>query len=67
VVRFSLHGQGRLIDNLGATRGSRELQLANGRAEISLTAHAECLFEAAVEGVPVAKLSIRGHAAQGKI
>jgi len=67
VVRFSLYGEGRLIDNLGATRGSRELQLANGRAEISLATRAECVFEATVEGVPVAKLSIRGRAAQKEI
>jgi len=67
VIRFSLHGEGRLIDNLGATRGSRELQLANGRAEISLATYAECVFEATVKGVPMAKLSIRGHAAQKEI
>jgi beta-galactosidase len=35
-VRFSLAGEGKLIDNLGTTRGSGEVQLSNGRAEISL-------------------------------
>ena len=36
VVRFSLAGAGRLIDNLGTPGGSRVVQLANGRARISL-------------------------------
>jgi beta-galactosidase len=36
VVRFSLAGAGRLIDNLGTPDGSRVVQLANGRARISL-------------------------------
>ncbi|WP_053375051.1 glycoside hydrolase family 2 TIM barrel-domain containing protein [Paenibacillus sp. FJAT-27812] len=33
-IRFSLAGEGRLIDNLGTARGSRYVQLANGRASI---------------------------------
>jgi len=41
-VRFSLAGDGRLIDNLGTTRGSRELQLANGRAQISVQRTGAC-------------------------
>ena len=36
VVRFSLAGEGRLIDNLGTSAGSRVVQLGNGRARISL-------------------------------
>ncbi len=35
-VRFSLAGGGTLIDNLGTPRGSRVVQLYNGRAEITL-------------------------------
>ncbi len=35
-VRFSVGGDGQLIDNLGTARGSRVVQLCNGRAEISL-------------------------------
>jgi beta-galactosidase len=58
LVRFSLAGTGRLIDNLGTTRGSRELQLANGRAEISLVATSACTVEAAVEGLSAAALKI---------
>ncbi|HEV2134851.1 MAG TPA: glycoside hydrolase family 2 TIM barrel-domain containing protein [Terracidiphilus sp.] len=36
VVRFSLAGEGRLIDNLGTASGSRVVQLGNGRARISI-------------------------------
>lgn len=36
VVRFSLAGEGRLIDNLGTPGGSRMVQLGNGRARISI-------------------------------
>ncbi|HZY61893.1 MAG TPA: glycoside hydrolase family 2 TIM barrel-domain containing protein [Edaphobacter sp.] len=35
-VRFTLAGVGQLIDNQGTSRGSRVVQLYNGRAEISL-------------------------------
>ena len=36
VVRFGLVGDGQLLDNLGTSTGSRVVQLANGRARISL-------------------------------
>ncbi len=36
VVRFSLAGAGRLIDNMGTSTGSRLVQLYNGRARISI-------------------------------
>lgn len=36
VVRFSLAGEGRLIDNMGTPSGSRMVQLCNGRARISI-------------------------------
>jgi beta-galactosidase len=36
LIRFGLTGDGRLLDNLGTARGSRAVQLANGRAQISL-------------------------------
>jgi beta-galactosidase len=35
-VRFGLAGDGQLLDNLGTSRGSREVELYNGRALISL-------------------------------
>lgn len=57
-VRFSLTGPGQLIDNLGTTRGSRELQLANGRAQISLKVHGVCRVGAAVEGLPTAEIEV---------
>ena len=37
-VHFTLAGVGRLIDNRGTSRGSRLVQMYNGRAEISLEA-----------------------------
>jgi beta-galactosidase len=58
LVRFSLAGEGSLIDNLGTTRASRQLQLANGRAEISLLHHGTCRIEAAIDGLPAAKLNL---------
>jgi len=36
LVRFGLTGDGRLLDNLGTAGGSRAVQLANGRAQISV-------------------------------
>jgi beta-galactosidase len=35
-IRFTIAGQGKLIDNLGTTRASRVVELYNGRAEITL-------------------------------
>jgi beta-galactosidase len=57
-VRFSLAGAGRLLDNLGTTRGSRELQLYNGRAEISLVLKGGCTLGATSEGLPAALLNL---------
>lgn len=37
LVRFTIAGIGSLIDNRGTSRGSRVVQMYNGRAEISLT------------------------------
>ena len=36
VVRFALAGDGQLVDNLGTVTGSRQMELANGRASIKL-------------------------------
>jgi beta-galactosidase len=57
-VRFSLAGAGSLIDNLGTARGSREVQLSNGRAEISITRKARCRIEAVPKGLPAASLDL---------
>lgn len=35
-IRFSIAGSGRLIDNLGTPNGSRVVELANGRARITV-------------------------------
>jgi beta-galactosidase len=58
-VRFSLAGDGRLIDNLGTVRGSRVLELCNGRAEISVaTGQQPSVLCVGSEGVPEAFLKI---------
>jgi len=36
LIRFGLTGDGRLLDNLGTAGGSRVVQLANGRAQITI-------------------------------
>ncbi|MNV89953.1 hypothetical protein D3C71_1842890 [compost metagenome] len=55
-VRFSGAGDGRLLDNLGIARGSRLVQLANGRAAIFAEVKTGAGFVAAVssEGLPAA-------------
>ena len=58
LVRFSLAEAGSLIDNLGTTRGSRAVQLANGRAEISLLYGGPCRITATSDGLPAADLSV---------
>ena len=57
-IRFSVAGEGKLIDNLGTTRASRDLQLINGRAEISLTRKGACTLGVASEGLPTALLNL---------
>jgi beta-galactosidase len=57
-IHFSLAGAGSLVDNLGTARASRELQLSNGRAEISLVHNGGCRFEARCEGLPAATLNL---------
>jgi beta-galactosidase len=58
VVRFSLAGAGKLLDNLGTSRGSRELQLYNGRAEISVTRSGGCTLGITSDGLPSAFLKL---------
>jgi len=57
-IRFSLTGTGNLVDNLGTVRASRELQLSNGRAEISVFCKGGCTITATPEGVPAASLHL---------
>lgn len=60
VVRFDHLGEGRLIDNLGTAGGSRQVQLANGRAQIdlALSEGKRAAVSAMVGGVPVAWLEV---------
>jgi beta-galactosidase len=58
VVRFSLAGAGTLIDNLGTVRGSREVQLSNGRAQISIVRQGKCRIEVTSKGLAAAFLDI---------
>jgi beta-galactosidase len=55
-LRFALTGAGQFLDNLGTTRGSRALQLSNGRAEISFALEGVCRVEARPEGLSPASL-----------
>jgi beta-galactosidase len=57
-VRFALAGSGNLIDNLGTIWGSREVQLSNGRAEISVVRKGGCRIEAVPKGLPAASLEL---------
>ncbi|MEC0229161.1 glycoside hydrolase family 2 TIM barrel-domain containing protein [Paenibacillus alba] len=47
-VRFSVSGEGRLLDNLGTALGSRYVQLANGRAGIYVECREDAEGSAAV-------------------
>ena len=58
LVSFSLAGAGRLVDNLGTSRGSRKLQLSNGRAEISIICQGEITIGVTSEGLPTASLNL---------
>ena len=57
-IRFSLAGPGKLLDNLGTSRGSRELQLYNGRAEISVAHSGGCIVGVTSEGLASAFLNL---------
>ena len=57
-IHYSLAGAGHLIDNLGTARASHELQLSNGRAEISLVHDGGCRIEAKCEGSHSATLNL---------
>lgn len=60
-VRFSAAGDGRLLDNLGTARGSRLVQLANGRAAIYAEIRPGGVLAAAVsaEGLPAAHVIVK--------
>ena len=58
-VRFGLTGDGLLLDNLGTTKGSRSIELANGRAEILVsTKGGKSAVSARVATIPAAFLTV---------
>ena len=59
VVRFTLAGKGKLIDNLGTVGGSRVVQLANGRAWITAEIKGSCEIGIAAEGLEPAFVSVK--------
>ena len=64
IVRFGLTGDGRLLDNLGTVTGSRVVQLANGRARISLQlAGGKAVVSVAGEGLPTQFLTVSNKSA----
>ena len=59
LVRFGLAGEGRLLDNLGTSTGSRVVQLYNGRAQISLQLTGDsAMASVASKGIKTAFLKI---------
>jgi len=60
VVRFSVAGKGRLVDNQGTPWGSRVVQLANGRAKISVEVKGTCQVAVEADGLPAAFAEVSG-------
>jgi beta-galactosidase len=58
MVRFSVAGDGSLIDNLGTPSGSRVVQLCNGRIRISVRRKGRCTVGLTAEGLPAALFNI---------
>jgi len=58
VVRFSISGEGELLDNLGTTTGSRVVELANGRTEICVRLRKDAVVGSSAEGVAPAVLRV---------
>jgi beta-galactosidase len=57
-VRFSLTGDGRLIDDLGTSTGSRVVQLCNGRAQISLELADQAVVSVMSDGLKTVFLNL---------
>jgi beta-galactosidase len=58
LVKFSIAGDGKLLDNHGTSRGSREIRLYNGRAQISLQKQGGCTVGVTSDGLHTALLNI---------
>jgi beta-galactosidase len=59
VVRFGLTGGGRLLDNLGTSTGSRQVELFNGRALISLALAGPTVVSVASKELPTSFVTVR--------
>lgn len=58
-VRFELAGDGLLIDNLGTARGSRKVELTNGRAYINVNPRSgKSVISISSAGLPTAFLTV---------
>jgi beta-galactosidase len=58
-VRFSLAGDGKLIDNQGTSMGSRKVQLYNGRAMIKVkTNEGISVVSVQSEGIPTMLINL---------
>jgi beta-galactosidase len=60
VVRFSVAGDGRMIDNQGTVGGSRVVQLANGRAWITVHSQGQCIVGVSSKNLPSAFITLAG-------
>ena len=59
-VRFELAGDGKLMDNLGTSTGSRLVQMMNGRALIRVQKNkGRSVVSAKIEGIPTSFLTIK--------
>jgi beta-galactosidase len=58
VVRFSIAGDGSLIDNLGTSTSARKLELYNGRAVIRVQRRGKAVVSVSVAGLPATFLSL---------
>jgi beta-galactosidase len=60
-VRFALAGDGELIQNLGTSTGSRQVELYNGRALIrARMAKGEAVVSVSAEKLGTAFVTLRG-------
>ena len=59
-IRFGVTGDGKLLDNLGTSTGSRVVQLYNGRAQISLQLAGRAVASVASNGLQTEFLNLSG-------
>jgi beta-galactosidase len=58
-VHFGITGDGTLLDDTGTSKGSRSVELYNGRAEISLLSkRGTSVVSVSTDGIPSAFLSV---------